>query len=533
MYKSFYKLDKKPFETKTDPAFLWHGEKHREALATLRYGILNNMGFLLLTGDVGTGKTTLINALTDDLPPGVIHIYISDPNLEPLDFYNYIAFSLNFKIEINTKSSFLIIFKKFLLKAAQANRKILLIIDEAQLLSDELLEQTRLLSNIDRSSTNILNIFFIGQPEFNHTLLKEKNRAVRQRISLNYDIKPFKPEETREYINYRLKISGAQYDIFSSSAIKKIHSASGGFPRRINIICDHCLLSGFVKDKTIITKKIASECIRDLTLPDESGSSGKSFNTIHRREKRFKNILLHSAAAVLFFVLFFFVYINFETFNNVFLRIKELSKTQITDKGINAQINQQEQKAEILPEKINIKQTETAAVSQETQNVVNHEAQQETDLEPEKDEIINEDIIQEKPAAENEVIEQEAEELPVPELPPFEEKTFIIRFKYNTNEFEDSELSKIEECANILKKYPNSKAVITGYTDSEGYPQYNLKLSEFRANIVKGYLIGKGLSPEKIDSKGKGDKNPIEENTTSWGRKMNRRVEILVYQNSK
>ncbi|MDY0360358.1 MAG: AAA family ATPase [Desulforegulaceae bacterium] len=505
MYKSFYKLNKKPFETKTDPSFLWLGEKHKEALATLRYGILNNMGFLLLTGDVGTGKTTLINALTENLPQSVLYTYISDPNLEPLDFYNYLAFSFNFKIEISTKSDFLIIFKRFLIKAAQANKKILLIIDEAQLLSDQLLELTRLLSNIDRSKTNILNIFFIGQPEFNQTLLKDQNRSVRQRISLNYDIKAFNNKETQEYINYRLKISGASYDIFSKSAIKKIHSASGGFPRRINIICDHCLLSGFVNEKTIITKKIACECIKDLRLPNES-SKNKFFKSKIKNEIKSKSLFFKFGFIILFLIIVAASYIGLKFFNS-FPISKKNFQTSIPDKEYQVPPKEEAKiKNKPLDNLIitNIKENNPL---QNSEDITHFDK-----LESNKIEIKNDD--------------------PIIALPPFEEKTFILKFKYNTNEFENQELSKIEECADILKKYPESKAMIIGYTDSEGYSQYNLKLSEFRANIVKGYLIGKGIFHERVKSKGMGDKNPIQDNSTPWGRKMNRRVEILIYQNS-
>jgi len=522
MYKTFYKLNKKPFETKTDPSFLWLGEKHREALATLRYGIMNNMGLLLLTGDVGTGKTTLINALTESLPGNVLYAYISDPNLDSLDFYNYIAFSFKIKIGITTKSDFLIIFKKFLLKAARADKKILLIIDEAQLLSDELLEQVRLLSNIDRGETDILNIFFIGQPEFNEILLKEQNRAVRQRIALNYDIRPFNRKETREYINYRLKVAGAKYDIFSNSAIKKIHSHSGGFPRRINIICDHCLLSGFVKDRSIISKKIAAECIKDLRLPNESQKI-RSFSPRPQTSvsSGFKKFVLSAAVFTVFFTLIFFGYLNIDVF-------KDLIKK--TDQHTMVQSEILEKKEEIKPE---------VKAEEEKNNF-----DQKISPPDEKEFLINTQNYdsgisdaQTTGFTENKTEKIEKEKLPEKEevslkIPPFEEKTYILRFKYNTNEFEDSELSKIQECADELKTYPESKAIVTGYTDSAGYSQYNLRLSEFRANIIKGYLIGNGVEPERIQVKGMGDKNPVEKNSTSWGRRMNRRVEVFIYQNS-
>ncbi|MDY0131671.1 MAG: AAA family ATPase [Desulforegulaceae bacterium] len=518
MYKSFYKLNKKPFETKTDPSFLWLGEKHKEALATLRYGILNNMGFLLLTGDVGTGKTTLINALTESLPGNVIYAYISDPNFESLDFYNYIAFCLKIKVEIKSKSDFLIIFKRFLLKASQANKKILLIIDEAQLLSHELIEQIRLLSNMDRGETDILNIFFIGQPEFNETLLKEENRAVRQRISLNYNIKPFNRKETKKYINYRLKFAGVTHDIFSNSAIKKIHSSSGGFPRRINIICDHCLLSGFVKDKTIITKKIAAECIKELSLPRES-PTGKTFKLKFQTSPGFKKFVFLSAVLI-FFSLIFFGSLNMDSLKGFFPK-------PILNTNIQSKVLEKDKEIKVLSE---IETTNDSNLEKtaplETEPIIINELDNSLPLkenieEPEKELV--------KTQEDKEELLEQKEVLP--KLPPFEEKTFTLRFKNNTNYFEDSEFSKFQECAEELKKYPNSKALVSGHTDSTGYSQYNMKLSEFRANMIKGYLIGSGVNPERIEIKAMGDKKPLEKNSTPWGRKMNRRVEIFIYQN--
>jgi general secretion pathway protein A len=150
MYTSFYKLKAKPFQISADPDFMWLGEKHQEALATLKYGVLDNKGFLLLTGDVGTGKTTLINTLIQSLSDDILCASVSDPGLSKLDFFNFIAFSFGINQEFLTKGSFLIGFRKFLLDAYDKNKKVLLIIDESQLLTQKLLEEIRLLSNIDQ-----------------------------------------------------------------------------------------------------------------------------------------------------------------------------------------------------------------------------------------------------------------------------------------------------------------------------------------------------------------------------------------------
>jgi len=160
MYTSFYKLHSKPFQISSDPAFMWFGEKHKEALATLKYGILDNKGFLLLTGDVGTGKTSLINSLIQSLSEDIVCASVPDPSLEKMDFLNYIALAFGIDREFTSKGSFLIHFKQFLLEAHENNKKVLLIIDESQLLSQEMLEEIRLLSNIEKTDSKLINIFF-------------------------------------------------------------------------------------------------------------------------------------------------------------------------------------------------------------------------------------------------------------------------------------------------------------------------------------------------------------------------------------
>lgn len=267
MYNEFYNLKLPPFQISCDPAFMWFGEKHREALATLRYGILDNKGFLLLTGDVGTGKTSLINALIQNLEQDVICTSVPDPSLIKLDFLNYIAAAFGMDREFTSKGAFLAHFKNFLLSAAEKNKKVLLIIDEAQLLTQEMLEEIRLLSNIEKPDAKLINIFFIGQNEFNEILNRPQNRAVLQRMTLNYNLDPLTPEEVDEYIRHRLKIAGTQERLFDWDAVQEIFLYSGGFPRRINILCDHSLLSGFVREQRIIDAGIVKECAKELKIP--------------------------------------------------------------------------------------------------------------------------------------------------------------------------------------------------------------------------------------------------------------------------
>ena len=267
MYLAYYNLSAKPFQISTDPAFLWLGPKHREALSTLRYGVLDNRGFLLLTGDVGTGKTTLIHALLKSLSQNVVAATVPDPGLAPLDFFNYISRGFQFGTRFSSKGDFLDHFIDFLETSHKSGKKVLLIIDESQRLTPELLEEIRLLSNIEKFETKLLNIFFVGQNEFNDFLMLPGHKALRQRITINYHIAPLTKAETGAYIRHRLKVAGARMEIFDDDGIGEVFHFSSGYPRLINIICDHAMLTGFIKSAELVTGEIVRRCAADLTLP--------------------------------------------------------------------------------------------------------------------------------------------------------------------------------------------------------------------------------------------------------------------------
>jgi len=296
MYLSYYNLEAKPFQMSTDPDFLWLGEKHKEALATLRYAIVENKGILALTGDVGTGKTTLINALIQSLGDDTLAATIYNPSLEVLEFFNIVSIAFNMGRTFDGKGEFLIYFKRFLKKVRAQNKKVLLIIDEAHRIDNELLEEIRLLSNLEDEHVRLLNIFFVGQNEFIDILKEYKNRALRQRIAIRYHIEPLKLSETEAYTRHRLKIAGAKTHIFSSVANQEIFSFSNGYPRLINIICDHALLSGYVREIPIITADIIKECKEELQISnlnmgqdtynlDNEGKSKPEIPVIQRVEK--------------------------------------------------------------------------------------------------------------------------------------------------------------------------------------------------------------------------------------------------------
>jgi len=267
MYEAFFGLKAKPFQISTNPEFMWMGEKHREALATLKYGILDSKGFLLLTGDVGTGKTTLLHALLNTLDDDILWAVVPNPGLEQLDFFNFIARSYRMKKnKFTTKGAFLEAFGIFLRVAHNARKKVLLIIDEAQAIEPAMLEEIRLLSNIEKQYTKLLNIFFIGQNEFNELLVTQSMRALRQRITLSYHVEPLTRNETTAYIQHRLNVAGSSEDIFNASAVEEVMRFSKGYPRLINVICDHALLTGFVREIRNINGTIVRECARELAI---------------------------------------------------------------------------------------------------------------------------------------------------------------------------------------------------------------------------------------------------------------------------
>jgi type II secretory pathway predicted ATPase ExeA len=249
-----------------DSRFLWLGEKHKEALAALEYGIRASKGFLLLTGEAGTGKTVLINGLINSTRVKAITATIPDPDLEILDFFNFLSEEFQMNKTFETKGSFLIEFKKFIKNAYALNQKVLIIIDEAQRLSPELLEEIRQLSNIELDHIKLLNIIFVGQSEFNKFLIKKINKATWQRIAVKYHIEPLTQKETAMYIRHRLKIAGATGEIFNPKAIKEIYYFSRGYPRVINLICAHSMLTGYSKELKSINEFVIRECATELSI---------------------------------------------------------------------------------------------------------------------------------------------------------------------------------------------------------------------------------------------------------------------------
>lgn len=272
MYLDFYNLNDKPFRITCDPKYFWLCEKHKEALAMLRYGILDNRGFLLLTGEVGTGKTLLVNQLMTLLPADAVVATLSDPDLTPIDFYRMLGAGFNLASPIESKSAFLLQLHEYLHESANQKKSVTLIVDEAQRLNHHLMEEIRSLSNIELPDRKLINIFLIGQPELNQVLSREENRALSQRITLRYHLDPLSRGETAAYIEHRLEVAGSSEKNFNDTAIDKVFEYTAGIPRLINILCDHALLSGSVVNSLLLDADIIVQCANELRIPTDQKS---------------------------------------------------------------------------------------------------------------------------------------------------------------------------------------------------------------------------------------------------------------------
>jgi general secretion pathway protein A len=288
LYTNFYGLNEKPFDLTASPRFLYLGEGHKEALAVLTYGVKERQGFILLTGEVGTGKSTMVQALLANLDKSVIHAHLTNPLLSVKEFIGYLGFAafkkwLNFK----SKAQFLYLFGEFLNRCHQHQKHFILIIDEAHRLSFDLLEEIRLLSNMEKAEEKLLSIFLVGQPELDDKLRDPRCRPLLQRISVRYHIKPLNFPETEEYLTKRLVVAGAQKgdDIFPSAVRKAIHEYSKGFPRLINILSDHLLLLGYARGQRKLTPEMVRECFRDLKLDDALAATAPEPEIVAKEHK--------------------------------------------------------------------------------------------------------------------------------------------------------------------------------------------------------------------------------------------------------
>ena len=265
MYLQFYGLREAPFSPTPDPKFLFQSTRHREALAQLIYGVRERKGFMVMSGEIGTGKTTLLRTLLAKLDRDTHVAYIHNSTLEIDGLLEYMLQDWGLKSTGTTQAQRLFELNEFLIDQHRQGLSPVLVIDEAQNLSIATLEAVRLLSNFETTNQKLMQILLVGQPELREKLNVPELRQLKQRIGLRCHIGPLSPEETRLYIRHRLRIAGAtDAGIFTDGAIQRITEYSEGTPRVINIVCDHCLLSGYADSKRRIDAGVVDEAIEYL-----------------------------------------------------------------------------------------------------------------------------------------------------------------------------------------------------------------------------------------------------------------------------
>jgi general secretion pathway protein A len=273
LYLKYFGLKEPSFAITPDPQYLFLSEQHREALAHLLYGAGESGGFVLLTGEVGTGKTTVCRAFLEQLPDAVDVALILNPAMTVTELLRAVCEELRIPLSDSDRSVQRLVdrLNSYLLKAHAEGRRPLLMIDEAQNLRPKVLEQIRLLTNLETAKHKLLQIFLVGQPELHTLLRREGLRQLNQRITARYHLTPFGPRDTAEYVRHRLAVGGVDRQLFSRGALRRIHRFSGGVPRLINILCDRALLGTYVTRSALVTKRIVARAAGEIRPPAPPG----------------------------------------------------------------------------------------------------------------------------------------------------------------------------------------------------------------------------------------------------------------------
>ena len=267
MYERFFGLTEKPFAITPDPRYLFLSERHAEALAHLAYGIQEAGGFVQLTGEVGTGKTMMVRSLLQQLPANCDMALILNPRITPAEFLLAICDELHVAVPERLASSvkgLVDLLTRLLLDAHARGRRVVVMVDEAQNLSPDVLEQVRLLTNLETATQKLLQIILVGQPELREVLSRSDLRQLAQRITGRYHLEALSKSESIAYVRHRLRVAGATTDVFTAGALREVHRLSGGIPRIINVICDRALLGAFTREEHRVTSNLVRQAASEV-----------------------------------------------------------------------------------------------------------------------------------------------------------------------------------------------------------------------------------------------------------------------------
>lgn len=265
MYQEFFGLSKMPFSLAPDPAFLYLCRQYTEVISFMLYGIRERKGFLEITGEIGTGKTTLCRAVLNSLDRHTKSAFIFNSDLSEFQLLKAIASDLGVNVENMSKWDIINSLNKFLLQQLEISNNVTIIIDEAQNLKPAVLEQIRMLSNLETDEEKLLQIVLVGQPQLREKLASPSLAQLRQRISIRYHLKPLSKGETEGYIEHRLRVAGSRGSVlFEKAAVNEIYSFSRGIPRMINVVCDKALLAAFVLERRRVTAKMVKAGVDEI-----------------------------------------------------------------------------------------------------------------------------------------------------------------------------------------------------------------------------------------------------------------------------
>lgn len=584
MYLKYFKLNSKPFQVKVDLKFLWLGEKHKEALSTLRQGVEKGLGSLLLTGEEGTGKTIIANHLTTLIDMNTMVATLPHPDLGSMEFFNLLADSLKMNRTFDSKGAFFIHLRDFLHQSYANQQKVLIIIDECQRLNHRLIEDVHLLSNIELHDRKLINILFLGRPEFNDILKASPNKALSEKIKVRYHLEPLEQSDIDAYVKHRLKVAGSSNPIFKKSAFKEVFKFSGGIPRLINIICDHTLLTAHARRVDKIDDRIVDDCATELRIPaymsrteasnlsskvdpehkeatispvgpsdattEMVGQRGKASDAGHSMPFGDAAEPMRSPVWKVAYVAMVLLLIAIAGFAITHFASEERPRWDAEDLTPKKYKTSLEKEKELLASRLENgdtpknedalrfgKDLETA--DKDTRLVKGDAPSDSTDqgniLESSAADVLPEKSFESGDlspvAAAPPTISAGGGE--IEPLPLINEKIgekiadkILIQFSINSNDIEADAYPVLDRIADYLVHNPDEKVQVRGYTDTSGSPGYNESVSRFRANAVKSYLIGKGASADNIEIFAMGAQNPIGSNDTLQGRRRNRRVEV-------
>jgi general secretion pathway protein A len=296
MYKAFFQLNRNPFDLTPDPTCFVPTTHHNETLASLYYGVRRHKGFVVVTGEVGTGKTLLLRCLLRLLEESrdVAYAYLFHNSLTPNEFLQYILLDFGLPATGKNKAEMLFELSQFLISRNAKQMTTVLIVDEAHHLSKELLEEIRLLSNLETFDDKLLQIVLVGQPELDEQLDSVSLRQLKQRIALRTQLGPLNSEETEKYIDHRLQVAGAdpeRMQLFPAKTVKKVYEYSRGFPRLINTICENALITAYARQETTISPSIIEDVAREFRLgivaTNGNGGPGGDLDSLESNEQLF------------------------------------------------------------------------------------------------------------------------------------------------------------------------------------------------------------------------------------------------------